>query len=190
MYIFFSSLQFSLDESQLQQDWAILLSLASQPGASLEQLHIFALAHILRYGEKKTLIIFVFILLLIKSTSITLLPNEYNINYFIRSLLNSSRPRLQATDHRLRRSIRQELSRRQHWISPIPRHLRPLSLGSILLLEDSRRSRLYSRSLLRSCSYGSRSQFKRSGLVWLFIILTYLPHERLRERLQGLLEKD
>ena len=41
-------LQFSLDESQLQQDWAILLSLASQPGASLEQLHIFALAHILR----------------------------------------------------------------------------------------------------------------------------------------------
>ena len=43
-----ASLQFSLDESQLQQDWAILLSLASQPGASLEQLHIFALAHILR----------------------------------------------------------------------------------------------------------------------------------------------
>jgi len=43
-----AALQFSLDESQLQQDWAILLSLASQPGASLEQLHIFALAHILR----------------------------------------------------------------------------------------------------------------------------------------------
>jgi hypothetical protein len=41
--------QFTLDESQLQQDWAILLSLASQPGASLEQLHIFALAHILRF---------------------------------------------------------------------------------------------------------------------------------------------
>ena len=44
--------QFSLDESQLQQDWAILLSLATQPGASLEQLHIFALAHILRLDDR------------------------------------------------------------------------------------------------------------------------------------------
>ncbi|XP_046358529.1 ubiquitin thioesterase zranb1-like [Haliotis rufescens] len=51
------SLHFSLDESQCQRDWALLLSLASQPGASLEQTHIFALAHILRrpiivYGVK------------------------------------------------------------------------------------------------------------------------------------------
>lgn len=51
------SLHFTLDESQWQHDWAILLSLASQPGASLEQTHIFALAHILRrpiivYGVK------------------------------------------------------------------------------------------------------------------------------------------
>ncbi|XP_005111227.1 ubiquitin thioesterase zranb1-B [Aplysia californica] len=51
------SLQFSLDESQWQHDWAVLLSLASQPGTSLEQTHIFALAHILRrpiivYGVK------------------------------------------------------------------------------------------------------------------------------------------
>ncbi|KAK3743204.1 hypothetical protein RRG08_064057 [Elysia crispata] len=51
------SLHFTLDESQWQHDWAILLSLASQPGASLEQSHIFALAHILRrpiivYGVK------------------------------------------------------------------------------------------------------------------------------------------
>lgn len=50
-------MQFSLDESQWQQDWAILLSLASQPGSSLEQLHIFALSHVLRrpiivYGVK------------------------------------------------------------------------------------------------------------------------------------------
>ncbi|XP_074642844.1 ubiquitin thioesterase zranb1-A-like [Tubulanus polymorphus] len=51
------SLQFTLDESQWERDWAILLSLATQPGASLEQTHIFALAHILRrpiivYGVK------------------------------------------------------------------------------------------------------------------------------------------
>ncbi|KAH9520370.1 Ubiquitin thioesterase Zranb1 [Bulinus truncatus] len=51
------SLHFTLDESQWQHDWAVLLSLASQPGTSLEQTHIFALAHILRrpiivYGVK------------------------------------------------------------------------------------------------------------------------------------------
>ncbi|CAG5132404.1 unnamed protein product, partial [Candidula unifasciata] len=51
------SLHFTLDESQWQHDWALLLSLASQPGTSLEQMHIFALAHILRrpiivYGVK------------------------------------------------------------------------------------------------------------------------------------------
>lgn len=50
-------MNFSLDEDQWQRDWALLLSLASQPGASLEQMHIFALAHILRrpiivYGVK------------------------------------------------------------------------------------------------------------------------------------------
>lgn len=50
-------LHFSLDEAQWQDDWATLLSLASQPGSSLEQLHIFTLAHILRrpiivYGVK------------------------------------------------------------------------------------------------------------------------------------------
>ncbi|XP_006817899.1 ubiquitin thioesterase ZRANB1-like [Saccoglossus kowalevskii] len=51
------NLEYSLDEEQWQQDWAIMLSLASQPGAPLEQTHIFALAHILRrpiivYGVK------------------------------------------------------------------------------------------------------------------------------------------
>lgn len=50
-------LNFSLDEGQWQRDWTVLLSLASQPGASLEHVHIFALAHILRrpiivYGVK------------------------------------------------------------------------------------------------------------------------------------------
>lgn len=52
-----SFLQYSLDETQWQEDWTSLLSLASQPGTSLEQLHVFALAHILRrpiivYGVK------------------------------------------------------------------------------------------------------------------------------------------
>ncbi|XP_065372565.1 ubiquitin thioesterase trabid [Calliphora vicina] len=52
-----SMLHFTLEEAQWQEDWTTLLSLASQPGASLEQLHIFALAHILRrpivvYGVK------------------------------------------------------------------------------------------------------------------------------------------
>ncbi|EDV94568.1 ubiquitin thioesterase trabid [Drosophila grimshawi] len=52
-----SMLHFTLEESQWEEDWSTLLSLASQPGSSLEQLHIFALAHILRrpiivYGVK------------------------------------------------------------------------------------------------------------------------------------------
>lgn len=52
-----SMLHFTLEEAQWQEDWNTLLTLASQPGASLEQLHIFALAHILRrpiivYGVK------------------------------------------------------------------------------------------------------------------------------------------
>ena len=50
-------LDYTLDESQLTEDWAEILSLASQPGASLEQIHIFCLAHVLRrpiivYGVK------------------------------------------------------------------------------------------------------------------------------------------
>lgn len=50
-------MHFSLDESQWEDDWAALLSLASQPGSALEQLHVFALAHVLRrpiivYGVK------------------------------------------------------------------------------------------------------------------------------------------
>ncbi|CAH0556130.1 unnamed protein product [Brassicogethes aeneus] len=52
-----SFLQYSLDEGQWEEDWTSLVSLASQPGTSLEQLHVFALAHILRrpiivYGVK------------------------------------------------------------------------------------------------------------------------------------------
>lgn len=51
------TLQYTLDEDQWEQDWASILSLASQPGTSLEQTHVFALAHILRrpiiiYGVK------------------------------------------------------------------------------------------------------------------------------------------
>lgn len=50
-------LDFTIEEAQCEEDFATLLSLASQPGSSLEQLHIFALAHILRrpiivYGVK------------------------------------------------------------------------------------------------------------------------------------------
>lgn len=50
-------MDFSLNDSQCATDWAKLLSIASKPGSSLEQLHIFALAHILRrpiivYGVK------------------------------------------------------------------------------------------------------------------------------------------
>lgn len=51
------SMQFTLDDEQWLQDWTLMLSLAGQPGAALEQTHIFALAHILRrpiivYGVK------------------------------------------------------------------------------------------------------------------------------------------
>jgi len=50
-------LDFSLNDTQCATDWAKLLSIASKPGSSLEQLHIFALSHILRrpiivYGVK------------------------------------------------------------------------------------------------------------------------------------------
>lgn len=50
-------LHFTLEEPQWEDDWQQLLSIASQPGASLEQLHIFVLAHIFRrpiivYGVK------------------------------------------------------------------------------------------------------------------------------------------
>jgi len=50
-------LSFSLADSQWQADWTDLLAAAAQPGASLEQLHIFCLAHVLRrpiivYGVK------------------------------------------------------------------------------------------------------------------------------------------
>jgi len=50
-------LDFTLAESQWSEEWAGLLSLASHPGESLEQLHVFCLAHVLRrpiivYGVK------------------------------------------------------------------------------------------------------------------------------------------
>ncbi|XP_054168682.1 ubiquitin thioesterase zranb1-like [Oppia nitens] len=41
-------LHYTLDDDQWREDWAIILSLATQPGQSLEQIHIFTLAHILR----------------------------------------------------------------------------------------------------------------------------------------------
>lgn len=50
-------MHFSLEETQWQNDWSALVALANQPGSSLEQLHVFVLAHILRrpiiiYGVK------------------------------------------------------------------------------------------------------------------------------------------
>mgnify|MGYP001810399977 CR=1 FL=1 len=42
------SLDYTLDDNQLEQDWNNVLALANQPGASLEQAHIFALCHIFR----------------------------------------------------------------------------------------------------------------------------------------------
>lgn len=50
-------LNFSLNETQCMNDFTKLLSLAGKQGSSLEQLHIFVLAHILRrpiivYGVK------------------------------------------------------------------------------------------------------------------------------------------
>lgn len=48
---------FILDDEQLKQDWSAIVALADQKGKSLEQTHVFALAHILRrpiivYGVK------------------------------------------------------------------------------------------------------------------------------------------
>ncbi|CAI2738880.1 unnamed protein product [Dicrocoelium dendriticum] len=46
-----------LDENQCRRDWDNVLAAANQPGGALEQIHIFALSHILRrpilvYGVK------------------------------------------------------------------------------------------------------------------------------------------
>lgn len=48
---------FSLDENQLKADWLSIVSLADHKGRSLDQAHVFVLAHILRrpilvYGVK------------------------------------------------------------------------------------------------------------------------------------------
>lgn len=50
-------LEFTLSESQWAEDWDALVKRATQQGASLQQLHVFALAHVLRrpvivYGVK------------------------------------------------------------------------------------------------------------------------------------------
>ncbi|BES96814.1 OTU-like cysteine protease [Nesidiocoris tenuis] len=50
-------LEFTLSEAQWAEDWAALVKRATTPGASLQQLHVFALAHVLRrpiivYGVK------------------------------------------------------------------------------------------------------------------------------------------
>lgn len=51
------ALGYTIDDVQLEQDWANVMALAHAPGSSLEQAHIFALAHIFRrpvivYGVK------------------------------------------------------------------------------------------------------------------------------------------
>ena len=43
-----SEMNYSLDEDQWKQDWSNVVSLAATAGSSLEQTHVFALAHILR----------------------------------------------------------------------------------------------------------------------------------------------
>lgn len=50
-------LPYTLDQMQWEDDWAVVCSIASQPGSALEQFHIFVLSHILRrpiivYGVK------------------------------------------------------------------------------------------------------------------------------------------
>jgi len=51
------ALGYTIDDVQLEQDWVNVMALAHAPGSSLEQAHIFALAHIFRrpvivYGVK------------------------------------------------------------------------------------------------------------------------------------------
>uniref|UniRef100_A0A915J1V5 ubiquitinyl hydrolase 1 n=1 Tax=Romanomermis culicivorax TaxID=13658 RepID=A0A915J1V5_ROMCU len=41
-------LQYTIDEDQFARDWDLILQIASKPGSALEQVHIFALAHIIR----------------------------------------------------------------------------------------------------------------------------------------------
>ena len=41
-------MNYTLEEDQWKNDWTNLVSLAATAGNSLEQMHVFALAHILR----------------------------------------------------------------------------------------------------------------------------------------------
>ncbi|CAF4958170.1 unnamed protein product [Pieris macdunnoughi] len=43
-----SQLQYAPEESQLRAEWSRLLAAAARPGTALHQLHVFALAHVLR----------------------------------------------------------------------------------------------------------------------------------------------
>ena len=63
------------------QEWAGLLSLARQPGESLEQLHVFCLAHVLRrpiciYGSVHKFIQFLLNKILIKH-----IPNVWGLAF-------------------------------------------------------------------------------------------------------------
>lgn len=56
-------LNYTLAETQWEIDWTTLLSLANQPGSSLEQIHIFALSHIMRrVGISILFVLFTFII--------------------------------------------------------------------------------------------------------------------------------
>ena len=43
-----SEMNYSLEEEQWKHDWSNIVGLAASAGKSLEQMHVFALAHILR----------------------------------------------------------------------------------------------------------------------------------------------
>ena len=134
-----TNMQFTLDEDQWEQDWASVLSLASQPGASLEQTHVFALAHIIRrpiiiYGVK-----------------------------FVRSFRGETLglARFQGrgvTEHIFLFTLFSHLTNENKLnLPPFVRCVPAFAVGEKFLLEKSDCSGIYKRALLSARCYGDRT---------------------------------
>lgn len=110
-------LNYTLAETQWEIDWTTLLSLANQPGSSLEQIHIFALSHIMR------------------RVSVDVDVKSWNCNLFINQFLHLDLFSLSQNiaDHRVWCEIREKLPRRRYWICSIRRPVFATVVGTKFL---------------------------------------------------------
>ena len=142
-----TNMQFTLDEDQWEQDWASVLSLASQPGASLEQTHVFALAQIIRrpiiiYGVKFVRSFHGETLGLARFQGMLGYSNSgVQFSWWLKVADESS-------NNRTSKMIVSLLGHRCVLAS---------ALGEKFLLEKSDRSRLHARTFFCTCCYGNRT---------------------------------